>query len=79
MNRVLLMGRRTWAWLTALALWFLTSPVVVWAQEGRSRGDLPGDGKSYVNQYALLILLVAVALFAICRPSRRETEIKAQH
>lgn len=75
MNRLVKMCRRTWTWSAVLALWFLASPVVVCAQDASGSSD---EGSSYVNQYALMILLVAVAILAIARPSRRATEIKAQ-
>ena len=77
MHGLISVGRRAWAWMIALSLWFLTSPAFLWAQEeGRSRSD-PPESKSYVNQYALVIVLVAVALFAVTHTSRRSTEMKA--
>ncbi len=71
--------RRAWVRITALGLWLLTSPAFLWAQGDIAlRTDGPPEEKSYVNQYSLVILLVAIALFAVCRPSNRSAEIKAK-
>lgn len=63
---------RVTTWLTAAAV-FLSSPPVALAQAGGGGGA--GD-KSYVNQYALVILLVGLALMVLCRPSGRPAQLK---
>ena len=55
--------------LAAIACLFLATPAL--AQQAGAESQ-----ESWVTSYALVILCVGLALFVICRPSRRDKKVQ---
>ena len=60
------------AFLPAMVVWLAV------ATPAQAQETTPGDQSSWVTNYALVILCVGLALFVICRPSRREKKVRKE-
>ncbi len=71
MNRFLKMVPRMLKRLTVGLIACCGFPIVAWAQ---GAAVAPSRGKGYINQYAIVIFLIAMGLIIVCMPSRRADE-----
>lgn len=67
--------RRASAVLTALVVALTMHPLVAMAQDAPVAQTGTGE-KSYVNQYFLVIMCIALGMALICKPSKREERVK---
>ncbi len=74
---------RSWLWtlergsravFVLAAAWHALAPTVA-----RAQYEAPGvtTGKAYVNQYIITLVLIGMAMFVLCRPSRRTDKIRS--
>jgi len=70
--------RRTWWLVQRLYLFAVVTlwPAIAMAQPDGPEEDAP---KKFVNQYALVILLIAMGVIVATKPSGREEQVKQRY
>ena len=64
------------AWRAGGFVWAALWPVVAWAQPAAQEAPEP---KRFVNQYVFVVLMIALGIIAITKPSGREEKIKERY
>lgn len=75
-RRVRMIVRRSWRWLLTAALWAWLPSACALAAPPPTLGGVGETDKSYVLQYFLVGLCIALGMLLLCRPKARKQEVE---